>query len=137
MAFILDLKSDFSKIEHIFTTFFKKAPSWAAVAETDLAFIAPIINSLVVLNGGASVEPDVNAVLVKIQKDLVLATKFVQAEDSSANLTDVLSNISSNLSGLLTIAAVKNSSKITEITAYVNGVIGEINAIIAALPAVA
>lgn len=134
MSFFSTLKTDFEKIEAIFIAFFKKEPTWAQVAETDIAYAAPLVNTIITLVAGPAVDADVQAVITDIQNDLVLATKFIQAEDASSNLTDVLNNLVANLQGLLTLAGVKSSSSINEITAYVTGIVGEINAILNALP---
>jgi hypothetical protein len=129
-----DLKSDFKKIENLFVLFFKKVPSFLQVAETDLAFVAPVINTIVTLLEGPTVDAEVAQVIATVQNDLVLATKFVQAADTSANLSDVLNSIIANLQGLLTLAGVKNSTSVSQVTAYVTGIVGEIQAILAALP---
>lgn len=134
MSFFSNLATDFEKIENIFVSFFKKEPSWALVAETDLAFIAPVINTIVTLNAGAAVDAQVQEVIADIQKDLVLATKFVQAEDSSSNLTDVLNTLKSNLNGLLTLAGIKSNPEFNKISAYVSGIIAELEAIINVIP---
>ena len=137
MSFItLNLKTDFEKIEHLFVTFFKQEPTWAAVAETDLAFVAPVIGTILNLSGAgtASADAAVVGILASVQKDLVLATKFIQALDNSSNLTDVLNSIIANLQGLLTLSQVKSSTSVNEITSYVTGIIGEIEMILGAMP---
>jgi hypothetical protein len=135
MSFVtLNLKTDFEKISHLFSQFFKSEPNWAAVAETDLAFAAPVVNTLVTLLAGPQADVAVASILSSVQKDMVLATKFIQALDNSQNLTDVLNSIVTNLQGLLTLSDVKNHTSSTQITGYVNGFIAEIEAIMAAMP---
>lgn len=130
MSFIVSLDSEWDKIREIFVKFFKNEPTWASIAETDLALIAPIINKLVTTFAGPAVDAEVSLVLTAIQNDLVLATKFIQAMDNSSNLTDVLNSLLTNLSGLLTLSAIKNSSFVAEITSDVTLVINEIQVIL-------
>ena len=136
MSFVLDVKTDFEKIEGIFIKFFKNEPKWAAIAEADLAFAAPGINTIVTLLAGPVVDEVVQKVITAIQLDLVLATKFVQAEDSSSNLTSVLDTLITNLQGLLTLSAVKNSAVQASITAEVTKIVTEIEAILKFVPVV-
>jgi hypothetical protein len=135
MSFInLNLKTEFEKISHLFVTFFKNEPAWAAVAETDLAFIAPKITSLLTLTTSVGEAAMVANILASVQKDLVLATKFIQAEDNSQNLTDVLNAIVANLQGLLTLGGIKGSQIVNEITSITSEVISEIEIIIEKMP---
>jgi len=137
MSFIsMNLKTDYEKIYNLFVTLFKHEPLWADVAETDLAVIAPIINEIVskFSGTGAQVDVTVAAVLSSIQKDIVLATKFIQSLDSSKNLSDVLNAILSNLQGLLTLSSVKSSALYNEVTVLVSSIALEIQTILANLP---
>ena len=130
----LNLKTDYEKIAHLFSTFFKKEPTWAAVAETDLAFLAPAINTIVSMTEGAQADAAVMMVLVSIKKDVVLATKFIQAYDNSQNLTDVLNSLISNLQGFVTLPAIASHPQFSDISAYVNGVLGEVQMIQGSMP---
>lgn len=136
MSFISSFKTHFEDIENLFKKLFKSEPSWAQVAETDIAFVSPILESIVTSVGGTSVDAEVNAAVAVIQNGLVLATKFIQAEDASTNLSDALNALKTNLGALLSLAAIKNSTKVATITNYVDLFIGELNAIIAVLPKV-
>ena len=130
----LNLKTDFEKITHLFSTFFKKEPQWAIVAETDLAFAAPVINTIVSMTKDAHTDPSVLIVLSSIKKELVLATKFIQAGDNSANLVDVLNSMVVNLQGFLTLPPIQSHPEFSVISAYVNGVLGEIQMIQGSMP---
>lgn len=136
MSFISSFKTHFEDIGHLFKTLFKNEPSWAHVAATDIAFISPILESITLAIGGTSADTQVMAIVNRIQQSLVLATKFIQDADSSVNLSDVLNAIKADLSILLTLGAIKNSTKVATITNYVNLFVGELNAIIAVLPKV-
>jgi len=136
MAFTdLNLKTDFDKLYNLFVTFFKKEPAWATVAETDLAYVAGTINTLVTKIYGSTVDVVVSAVITNIQRDLVLATRYIQALDFSQNLTDVLNSLLSNLQGLLTLSGIKSSALVNEITVVVSGIVTEIETILTAKPA--
>jgi len=134
MSFFSSLKTAFEDIYNLFKKFFKNEPTWAQVATTDIAYVAPIIGTIATLVGGPAADAEVTTIVTAIQNDLVLATKFIQAMDSSSNLVDVLTGIQNNLQSLLQLAAVKNSSEVNTITAYTTGIIGELTAIINALP---
>ena len=135
MAFTdLNLKTDFDKLYNLFVTFFKKEPAWATVAETDLAYVAGTINTLVTKIYGSTVDVVVSAVITNIQRDLVLATRYIQALDFSQNLTDVLNSLLSNLQGLLTLSGIKSSALVNEITVVVSGIVTEIETILTAKP---
>ena len=131
--FLNKAETDFQDIENLFKKLFKNEPSWAQVASADIAYVAPIIETILALFGQGAIDATVTATVAVIQTDLVLATKFIQALDSSKNLTDVLEALKANFLGLLQLAAIKNSDKVSTITAYVNGVVAEIEAIIAAV----
>jgi len=130
----LNLKTDYEKITHLFSTFFKKEPQWAVVAETDLAFAAPVINTIISMTKEAQSDPSVALVLSSIKKDLVLATKFIQAYDNSVNLIDVLNSLVVNLQGFLTLPTIQGHVQFSDISAYVNGVLGEIQMIQGSMP---
>ena len=127
------VKTDFEKIYETFVMLFKHEPAWATVAEADLAFIAPAIHSIVTRIDNVT-DAEVSKLILLIQKDMVLATKFIQASDSSNNLTDVLDSIGNNLSDLLKLAAVKSSKAFNDISVYVNYIGTEIKAIVSMLP---
>ncbi|VVC05046.1 Uncharacterised protein [uncultured archaeon] len=125
-----NLKTDFEKIEHLFVTFFKKEPTWAAVAETDLAYIAPSIKDIVSLLG-PSIEADASSIIESAEKDLVLATKFIQTLGAdTADILGTLNSLESNLEGLISLSSVKGNSKINEITALVSSIRSEISIIL-------
>lgn len=134
--FIYTVETDFTDIENIFKKFFKNEPTWAQVALVDISYAAPILNTVITVIGGAQLAAEVSTIISVIQNDIVLATKFIKAEDSSKNLTDVLNNIVANLGNLLSLGSIKNHAEIATITAYVNGIVGEIEAILGNLPKV-
>lgn len=128
----LNLETEYEKIYHVFVNLFKNEPTWASVAETDIAYISPYISEIVTTLAGTSVDTEVMNIISSLKIDLVLATKFIQACDNSKNLVDVLNSIQSNLQGLLTISTIKSSSEINKITTIVTKIISEIKAILTA-----
>jgi len=136
MSIFSTLKTYFEKIKILFKKFSQEEPTWAQIAETDIAFGAPIVENIVTLVGGATLGSEVTNAITLIKNDLAVVTKFIKEEDSSSNLSEALETLKANFTALLSIAAIKNSAKVTEITAYVNTIIGEIEAILTLLPSV-
>jgi hypothetical protein len=132
--FITNVENHFEDITNIFIKFFKQVPIWTTTASTTLAFIAPVLETIVAIDGSVALDNKVVNVIKLIQSDLVLAAKFVNAVDSSKNLVDVLESIKTNVGDLLTIAAVKNSAHFAQYENYAKAIIGEIEAIISVLP---
>lgn len=130
----VNFKSDFKKIESIFSIFFKTEPQWVEIAETDMAFTAPVISTLINITKDVQTDATVMAVLLAIKKDFVLATHFIKSYDNSKNLIDVLDSLISNLHGFLTLPLVISHPEFKDISAYVNGVVGEIEIISSSMP---
>lgn len=129
----LSLKTDFEKIEHLFSMFFKKEPQWAQTAEADLAYISPVVIKVSTLLGGPIVGAEAAAVLESIQMNLVLATKFIQVLDY-INSTGVLNSAIANLNGFLTFELVKTHAAFKEVEAYVNSMVAELQKILETMP---
>jgi hypothetical protein len=127
-------QTSYDEIKDLFITFFKKEPSWAAVAEADITFVAPVINTIVTLTAGPVVDAAVNDAIIGIQTGLVVATKFIKAEDSSKNLSDVLTNLVSSLQGLSTLSGIQSHPQVTKITSLIASIILEIETILKNLP---
>ena len=137
MSFISKAKTDFEDIEGLFKRVLKAEPSWAAIAEADIAYAAPSLTIIVGLAGGPAASTEFAAAIALVQKDIVLVTKFIQDVEASGSVAGALSDLKIDLAALLQVGAVKNSSKVQMITAYVNAFIGEIDAILLKVPATA
>jgi hypothetical protein len=134
MSFLSKAKTDFADAKALFVKLFNAEPAWSTVALADINYAAPVLDTVAELAGGPVVEAEVVAAIAVIKVDLVAATKFIQDANASPSLVGLLQAISTNLAGLLSLASIKNSAKLSTITAYVNGFIAEIEAILGALP---
>lgn len=127
-------ESFFQKIENFFKNL-GHATTWERTASTTLAVASPLLDTLVELTAGEAAEKKVADVVAQIQRDMSLASTLLASPAKSTGLSDVFADINSNLGAILTDADVKNSTKITQIESVVKTVTGEIEAIVAAMPA--
>ena len=129
-TFITGATTHLTDIEATFQKFFHTVPSWTQTASVDIAFVAPILETILAVDGKVALDAQVTKTVTTIQTDLVLAAKFVNAANASQNLVDVLDSIKTNAGDLLTIAAIKDSAHAATITSYISGLIAEIDAIL-------
>jgi hypothetical protein len=105
-----------------------------------VSYAAPIVETIVGLTAGGPAEALVAGVVNTVQADFATVSAVVQQGTVAAGSSTVtviqtaLNSIGTNLSGLLQAAEVKNSTKAAQITTEVNGVLGEIKALLANLP---
>ena len=136
------MKKFFQKVE----AFFKKAfgsSKWEKTASTTLSIVTPLITTLLALTAGPVVAAAVGGVLTTVQKDFAAAAVILDDMDQAgasavgtpAQVVAILNSAKTNLSSILSIAEVKNSGKIADVTTTVNTIIAEIDAIIEAAPA--
>jgi hypothetical protein len=137
------MKKFFAKVE----AFFKKAfgsSKWEKTASTTLMIVTPLITTLLTLVAGAPVAALVGGVLATAQKDLAAAVVIIDDMDTAgttasgtAQVVALLNAVKTNLTSILSIAEVKNSTKVADITAGVNTIVEEIDAILEAAPTAA
>ena len=139
MSFWGSVKTFFEKFEQKFVALFKKAPSFEQKAAAVVAYVAPAVQMILGL-----VDPPLAAILAPIfavvEKDLAIVetvtTSLVVAPGTSAIVTveNALTAVKTNIAGILQLAEVKSSAKVTQIETEVSGVVGEIEALLADLP---
>jgi hypothetical protein len=134
-------KSVLSKIggffKHMFSFFDSDAASFEHTASTTIALISPLVNTLVALTADSSIASKVAGVVGQVVTDLNnTAAMLTGGEAGSAEHTILgfLQGVQTNLGTLLADADVKNSAKAAEITGVVNTVLGEVEAIVQAIP---
>ena len=120
-------------IDNFFTKFFAKTTSAQKVLAT-VGALAPLIEAGLTVEDPAAA-PVVTAAFTEVQTDLGTFQSIVKQSGTTPTALNVLNAINSNLTGLLQDAQVKNSAKSAEITAKVNAVVSEVNAIAAFFPA--
>jgi hypothetical protein len=114
--------------------------TWEKTTSATIAYIAPLLETIVGLAAGGPAETIVTAIVAKIQSALATVTAVVDGATTTppaneiAAVTEALNSIKTNLAALLADADVKNSGLLTKVTAVVDTIIGEVEAILAEIP---
>lgn len=128
--------SFFSKIGSFFKKVLGGEAKWERVVSSTLSVIAPILETVIGLTAGAPIENAVAGVINQVQSDLAAVNAVVTTSGgSTATAASLLTAAKTDLSQLLSAADIKNSTLNTQVSATVNLVIGEVEAMLAALPA--
>ena len=133
--------SFFSKIEAAFKKVFGSS-KWEQTAETTLTLVAPLLETLLALTAGAPAATAVGVVIAKIQMGLATAAKLssdikagtVSSANGAQQLSAMLAAVQADLGTLLTATQIKDQTTQAKVTAIVDSISGEVQAIIAALP---
>src|ERR1039458_7668805 len=134
--------SFFSKIEAAFKKVFGSS-KWEQTAETTLTLVAPLLETLLALTAGAPAATAVGVVIAKIQMGLATAAKLssdikagtLNATTGAAQLSAALTAVQADLATVLSAAQIKDQTTQATVTALVDMVSGEVQAILAAVPA--
>ena len=116
--------------------------TFTKTVQATITYVAPILETILTLVDPA-IAPIVARVIGIVQADLATVSVVVQhgkvapGTPGAVAVETALNSIKENLSGLLAVAEVKNSSKIQEITASVNLNVGETDALLNSLPTAA
>lgn len=125
----------FTKVENAFKDLFKST-TWEQTAETTISVAAPMVETIVALAAGGPAEAAVASVVRQVQNGLAGAKAVlgsVSGTTAKAQVSSLITAVNANLATLLQDADIKNSTHAAEITAAVNGLSGELQAIIAAV----
>jgi hypothetical protein len=134
MSFLGSFKTFFEKVGAEIEKLFGKAGLEQKI-QAVITYAAPIVETIVTL-ADPPIAPLVNSVISIVQADLATVSAVVQGatptpgSTTSQTITTALNSIKSNLSGLLTDAGVKNSTNFSKISAAVNLIIGEVDAVL-------
>jgi hypothetical protein len=140
MGILSSAKSVFEKVGAEIEKLFGGSASVEQKVQATITFVAPLVNTVVVLADPA-IAPTVAKVISTVQADLALVSTVVQgatpAPGSSAatTATTALNSVKTNLSELLTDSGVKNSANFSKISAAVNLIIAEVEAVLSGLSA--
>jgi hypothetical protein len=124
--------SFFKDIEAIFKKVFGST-NWEQTAETTITVAAPMLETIVALAAGGPAAAAVTGVVKQVQNDLAATTMLLRSASGPTvkqKISNLITGINANLQTLLADADVKNSAKAAEITAAVNGISGELQAIL-------
>jgi hypothetical protein len=130
-------KSFFSKLESFFKKVFGSS-TWERTAETAITITAPLLETLVALTAGEPAAAALTGVIKQAENDLAgTAVLLQQAQlgDGTAKTqaTNMIAAVDTNLQTLLTDAQIKDPATLEKVTAVVNTVSGELQAILAAV----
>lgn len=131
--------SFFGGIENFFKKLFGST-NWEKTASTTLALIAPLTEEIVAEAAGEPAEAEVQSIVTQAQSDLALVSGIVSDAKGVASPTlvqtavDTLESVKSNLSGLLTAGHIKDPAKLSKISGITKTIIGEVEAILGAIP---
>jgi Flp pilus assembly protein TadB len=133
------MKSAWHHIEAWFKKLFGST-KWEKTASSVLTYIAPLLETIVALVAGQPVEAAVAAIVAEIQGDLAAASALIANANvlgvsPVAGAINLLNSVKANLAELLAAAQVKDTAVQQKITAIANSIIGEVEAILAAIPA--
>lgn len=130
--------SFFSGIEKFFKKVFGST-TWEKTASTTLALIGPLTEEIVTIAAGEAAGVEVTSIVREVQSDLALVAGVVSGgSPASPSLLNAasssLQSVKSNLSGLLAAGHIKDPAKLQQVTGIVNTIIGEVSAILSAMP---
>lgn len=129
--------SFFSKVASFFEKFIKNT-TWEQKASAGLGLLAPGLESIVALTAGEPDAAEIQKVVAEVQSDLgTIAGLLSQSQAGvsvTATLVNVLNSIKGNLSALLAAGHIKDQATLQKVTAIVNGVIAEVEAILPLIP---
>lgn len=123
---------------HVFSFFENDAAHWETAAATAISVATPLLNELLTLTAGSPIASKVAAVVHQVITDLNNTAALLngaQAGDAAHSVSAFLGDVVSALPTLLADADVKNSAHLAQIEGVANTIIGEVQAILAALPA--
>jgi hypothetical protein len=135
MSFFKSIESEFKKIFG--------STTWEKTAETTLTLISPLLETAVALTTGEPAAAALTAVIAKVQAALAAAVKVLsdvqagKATSTSAvqTISTTLTAVQSDLQTLLTAGQIKNPATQAKITAIMNTVVGEVQAVLQEVPA--
>lgn len=134
----MSLSTFFHKVGSAFKKLFGSS-TWEKTASSTITFVAPLLETIVGYVAGSGAENTVKGIIGTVQSDLATIAAVVDGGQVDAHGTAVvvsaLNSVRANMSGLLNLAEVKNSDKQAAITTAVNLVVGEVDAMLGALPA--
>ncbi len=136
----MSIFSNLATVEHTFAawaekewaTVYKEAPAVENVLAATLKYAGPALQTVVTVEAGGSAGAVVGKVLADAQAGLVAASGLVYDFGATPTVGGVVSSVSSNLSGLLTAGHITNPTSIATVTKVVT----ELDALVAAIPAV-
>lgn len=135
----MSIGSFFHRVGAAFKKLFGSS-TWEKQAASAISYVAPLLETIVGLSAGSAAQAEVTSVVTTVQTDLATVAAVIDGGTvSDAHgaqvVINALTSVKSNLSGLLEVAAIKNSDKQAAITSAVNLIVGEVDAMLGSVPA--
>lgn len=139
MSFLSSVEGFFKKVGEEFVNIFKKAPTFEQDAQTFVGLAGPALETILAVVDPAIlpvVTPVVSLVEAKLATLSTITKNTVLPPGGSSAATEVqtlLQDVQTSVGGILSLASVKNSAKVQQITAEVNGIDNAIQTLITSL----
>jgi hypothetical protein len=133
------MKKFWYKVEDAFKKLFGST-TWEKTASSVLTYLAPLLETLVALTAGGPAAALATGIVDTLQSDLATVAAVVNGANATppanelAAVIQALESIETKLAALLTAAEIKNSTNAAKITAVVNTIVGEVEAILENIP---
>jgi hypothetical protein len=127
--------SFFGKIGGFFKHLIGNAHTWERAASLTLTIVMPLAQTLITLTAGPGVSAEVGGIIGKIQAGLKAVNDVVVSSGPVPTVKSTLDGVLINLKELEDSAEIKNSANATAVQLVVTTLIGEVEAIMAELPA--
>ena len=113
--------------------------NWEQSASTTLKLVAPLTETIVTEAAGEADADKVQSLVTEVQSDLAVAATLISGADApgasaGTQITTALNSVTANLGGLLSAGHIKNPATLTKVTSIVKTVVGEVEAILSAMP---
>jgi uncharacterized membrane protein len=127
---VQDTESFTAKFEQELAKLWGKAPTVAAIANTTLTFVGPLVEAIFAIEAPAAA-PGVTAIINQIQASLLSAQGLIIAVGITPSLTSVIKGAASDVQDLITLGQIKDPTSISNTKL----ILQELNALAAILPA--
>jgi hypothetical protein len=131
----MSIKSIFEKVISVFEKLFKETPKFEQAASAALTVIAPLVETILIVAGEEPLAAVIENVVSQIKTDLAAAAALVETSGATPTLSSVLQATLVNLKSLLTAGDIKDPATLQKVTAVVETIVAELQAIISAFPA--
>ncbi len=127
-------ESFFSKVKLELKKLFTHAPGWEASAAATLTYVAPLVETIVVLVDAAAA-PMVDLLIQKVQSAMAAAAVVVKEAGPAPTLVTYLNAINGDLAQVAIVAGIKDPTTAQKLTTTVAAITAEVNAILSAATA--
>lgn len=129
---VLPKLSFFARVKAELKKLFTHAPGWEASAAATMTYVAPLVETLVTLVD-PELAPVVNALIVKIQSAMAAAAVVIKDAGPAPTLVTYLRAVQNDLAQVQSAAGVKDAATAAKLTAVIETISAELNAILAEL----